>query len=230
MASHARLPGIDGNARRAGIALVLALHVAVLAVLLAAAPVRRAAERSAPVVVRLIASQVDSPPIQPPKPLPVDARAHSPRPVAAPLAPAVPRPEIATAHDAPAIHVQTTTEVPAAQPAPPAIASPLPSAQSVAAVAPITPPDFRAAYLDNPPPPYPPIARRSGEQGRVLLRVLVTPSGSAETVELRTSSGSQRLDHAAVETVKRWRFVPARRGTEPIAAWVLVPIQFTLDT
>ena len=218
---HVRLANIDGNARGVGIALVVALHVAVIAALLAAAPVRRAVDRTAPVIVRLIATQTETPPTEPPRPRPVDTRVRSPRPV---VAPAMPAPEVAVTHDAPAIVVDATPPAPVAQPTPPIVA---PAGQ---AAAPITPPDFSAAYLDNPPPPYPPIARRSGEQGRVVLRVLVTASGTAETVELRTSSGSQRLDHAAVETVKRWRFVPARRGSEPVAAWVLVPIQFTLDT
>jgi protein TonB len=68
-----------------------------------------------------------------------------------------------------------------------------------------------------------------GEAGRVILRVLVTPTGSPERVELRTSSGSTRLDGAALETVQRWKFVPARQGETPVPAWVLVPILFTLE-
>ncbi len=221
---HARLPYPDANARGTGVALVVILHLLVIAALLAAAPARRAVERTAPVVVRLIAAQVDAPPTQPPKPRPVDARPRSSRPVAAPQ---VPIPEVAVAHEAPAIAVAAAPPQPIAPTPSPVIAPPAPVA---AAPAPVTPPDFSAAYLDNPPPHYPLVARRAGEQGRVLLRVLVTPAGAPESVELKASSGSQRLDHAAIETVKRWRFVPARRGTEPVAAWVLVPIQFTLDT
>jgi protein TonB len=85
------------------------------------------------------------------------------------------------------------------------------------------------AYLNNPPPAYPPLSRRLKEQGRVLLRVLVSTAGNAQDVELRTSSGSERLDRAAIEAVRRWRFSPARRGAETIAAWALVPIVFQLD-
>jgi protein TonB len=93
---------------------------------------------------------------------------------------------------------------------------------------PITPPIFNADYLDNPPPPYPMSARRSGQQGRVVLRVLVTPAGTAEEVEVRDSSGHVRLDEAARDTVRHWRFVPAKRGAQPIPAWVLIPISFRL--
>jgi protein TonB len=76
---------------------------------------------------------------------------------------------------------------------------------------------------------YPSVSRRQGEQGRVLLRVLVNTSGSADEVQVRTSSGFPRLDDAARETVRRWRFVSAKRGTEPVAAWVLIPISFRLE-
>ncbi len=90
-------------------------------------------------------------------------------------------------------------------------------------------PCFDAAYLQNPEPIYPALSKRFGEEGRVILRVLVSPEGLAEQVELRQSSGHARLDQAALGTVKRWRFTPARRGTERLAAWVHVPLTFQLE-
>lgn len=90
-------------------------------------------------------------------------------------------------------------------------------------------PRFDAAYLQNPEPAYPPLSKRFGEEGRVILRVLVNPEGQPEQVEVRQSSGHARLDQAALGTVKRWRFTPARRGAERLAAWVLVPLSFQLD-
>jgi len=94
---------------------------------------------------------------------------------------------------------------------------------------PITAPIFNADYLRNPPPAYPTLSRRIGEQGRVVLRVLVSAAGSPQAVEIRESSGHPRLDRAAREAVERWRFVPAKRGDQPIAAWVLVPVSFSLE-
>ncbi len=91
-------------------------------------------------------------------------------------------------------------------------------------------PRFDMAYLKNPPPAYPSLSRRMKEQGRVILRVLVSTAGTAENVEVRTSSGSERLDRAAMDAVRNWRFAPARRGAETIAAYALVPILFQLDT
>lgn len=117
---------------------------------------------------------------------------------------------------------------PSAQPAA-GVASPTAAPPAAPPPAPAeTPPVFNAAYLDNPAPAYPALSRRSGEQGRVLLRVLVNAAGRADDVQLRSSSGSARLDEAARETVRRWRFVPARRGDEAVPAWVLVPISFSL--
>jgi protein TonB len=93
----------------------------------------------------------------------------------------------------------------------------------------MTQPNFNADYLENPAPVYPAAARRLGEQGRVILRVLVNVRGTADEVQVRTSSGFARLDDTARDTVRRWRFVPARRGAEPVAAWVLIPISFRLE-
>ncbi len=93
----------------------------------------------------------------------------------------------------------------------------------------IEPPKFGAAYLHNPAPKYPPLSRRIGEEGRVLLRVLVSANGAAQSVEIEAGSGSARLDQAALDAVKKWRFIPAKRDKEPISAFVIVPIQFTLN-
>jgi protein TonB len=48
-------------------------------------------------------------------------------------------------------------------------------------------------------------------------------------VRLHTSSGSSLLDDAAIAAVNKWRFVPARQGGNPVAAWVQVPVAFKLN-
>lgn len=90
-------------------------------------------------------------------------------------------------------------------------------------------PNFNAAYLNNPPPRYPSLSRRLGEQGLVLLHVEVTASGAASSVVLQTSSGSNRLDQAALEAVKKWQFVPAKRGEQSVSASVVVPVRFSIE-
>lgn len=126
----------------------------------------------------------------------------------------------------------TPSEAPAAFAVPPQPPTPVPAAPIDVAPAPvaITAARFDADYLDNPKPIYPLVARRLGEQGKVLLRVHVSAAGLAEKVELKAGSGYARLDQAATDAVSRWRFVPARRGDQAIAAWVQVPITFQLES
>lgn len=92
----------------------------------------------------------------------------------------------------------------------------------------IVPPRFNADYLDNPEPPYPALSRRLREEGEVRLRVWVDAAGAATRVALFRSSGFERLDRIALETVQRWRFTAARQGDQAVAAQVIVPITFNL--
>jgi protein TonB len=101
-------------------------------------------------------------------------------------------------------------------------------ADNPADAVPQTPPTFDAAYLSNPKPAYPSMSRRLGEEGRVTLWVMVEADGLPSKVEVRTGSGHARLDQAAVDAVRNWKFVPARRGSEPVSASVIVPMSFTL--
>ncbi len=75
---------------------------------------------------------------------------------------------------------------------------------------------------------YPPLSRRFGEEGTVVLRILVTPEGKADTVEIRNSSGFQRLDDAAVQAVKSWRFNPYTYDGKAISEWLIFPLSFKL--
>ena len=90
-------------------------------------------------------------------------------------------------------------------------------------------PDFHAAYLNNPKPKYPVAARRLKLQGTVTVRVLVSEDGYPKRVTLGKSSGTTILDEVALEAVQHWSFVPARRGSKPVAAEVEVPLSFKLN-
>ena len=95
--------------------------------------------------------------------------------------------------------------------------------------APVVPPSFNAAYLNNPSPPYPPRARKLGLQGTVMLRVVVSPAGHPEQINILTSSGVSLLDETAINTVRQWTFAPARQGDHAVAGVVNVPIRFVLN-
>ena len=77
-------------------------------------------------------------------------------------------------------------------------------------------------------PTYPPASRRAGEQGTVRLKVLVDTSGRASNVAVTQTSGFPRLDQAAVEAVRKWRFVAATDGTNKIQAYTQVAVTFKL--
>jgi protein TonB len=85
------------------------------------------------------------------------------------------------------------------------------------------------AALSNPKPSYPLAARRRGVEGRVLLSAHVHADGACAEVRLKRSSGHALLDQAALDAVRRWRFLPARRAGAPIDSWVDVPVSFRLD-
>ena len=206
MISEAMAPG----PRAVSIAAAAALHAAAFAALLQLDAVRKPLFDAMPIMVSLIAPpKAEAPPkIVPPVPRPAAREpARQPRPVEPPL--------VAVEPSAPS---PVTTAPPPAEPAPVAPAA-----------APMVPPSFRAAYLQNPSPAYPPPSRRRGEQGTVVLRVFVSAAGGAEEVQVLSSSGHELLDRAAHETVQQWRFVPARQGDRAVAAWVLVPIRFALE-
>ena len=68
-----------------------------------------------------------------------------------------------------------------------------------------------------------------GEEGKVVLRVLIGTDGLPQKVEISQSSGYERLDRQAQEAVMRWRFVPGKRNGVPEAMWNRVPINFVLE-
>jgi protein TonB len=55
---------------------------------------------------------------------------------------------------------------------------------------------------------YPSFSKRSGEQGAVVVRLIIDETGSVEDVALLQSSTFPRLDRAATEIGKRYRFKP----------------------
>jgi protein TonB len=209
---------------------VTALHVLVVLALLSIEPVARAMGLPKPLMVSLLATTPEPPP-EPPKPLP-----PKPRVLPQPMQRELPPPPVLALPETTAI--TRPVEAPPMPPEPLPAVLPPPAPEPVKPVAayappapvpaPVTPPRFDADYLDNPAPAYPSLSRRLGEEGRVLLRVFVDPDGSAARVEVRDSSGFERLDKVARDTVGRWRFVPARQGDRAVGAWVLVPISFSL--
>jgi protein TonB len=208
--------------RTIAVALVVALHVVVIFLLWRIGPARNAIVAATPVIVHLVPlpEPAKPPPPEPPKPV---IKVRQP-----PIQPPPAREQVEEIPPPPVAVEPAPTAITLPEPAP------APAVEVVAAPAaevapPVTPPRFDVDYLRNPSPGYPAMSRRLGEQGRVVLRVLVDPDGAPREIEVKASSGHERLDRAALETVRQWKFVPARVGKEPVAAWVLVPVSFALE-
>jgi protein TonB len=141
---------------------------------------------------------------------------QAPQPVA--IADASPTPRAATGVVTPQEALPPVTVPVAAVPAP--AAPPAPPAVQL--------PSSNADYLQNPKPAYPPLSKRLGEQGKVIVRVLIGADGQPQQAALGSSSGFDRLDQAALQTVMAWRYVPGKRGGVAEAMWFNVPINFVL--
>jgi protein TonB len=144
-----------------------------------------------------------------------------------PPVPSIPTPPVVLAPPLPP-SIEVIEEAPTAitaREAPPELPAPAPmvSTQIIEA-------RFDVDYLNNPKPAYPALSRRLREEGVVVLKVHVRSDGTVATAMVDKRSGSTRLDEAALTAVKQWHFVPARRGSEPVDSWVLVPIEFELQT
>ncbi len=207
---------------------VVALHAILVFGLLSVEPVAKAVGLQQPLMLSLLADKEPEVWHQPLKPLPVKPQV---KPVQLPQSlPVLALREAASNPDVVPEPQQEPVPDPVIVPA--AISSPVKTVAIATAaappLAPVVPPRFDADYLENPAPAYPTLSRRLGEFGSVLLRVYVSAEGAAAQVEIRQSSGYERLDKAARDTVQRWRFVPAKQGGQGVDAWVLVPISFSL--
>lgn len=154
---------------------------------------------------------------------------HTDAPVPVETKPAVPAPEGPPLNDQGGSDQTTAAPVQAVS----ASGQNVPTTLRAGAAPPVSPPDilpsFDAAYLNNPVPGYPPVARRRGIEGTVQLEVLVGTQGQPRDVRVAHSSGSALLDDSALATVRGWRFLPARHGADAIEARVVVPVRFSLS-
>ncbi len=178
-----------------------------------------------PVINAVLLPPPEPPRVEPPQPRPEPPK---PQPQRQPERPPKPLPVLRTqAADAPELPPAPVEEVKLSPP-PPVIAPPAPSPRPAAEPV-LELPRYNAAYLSNPPPAYPMMARRRGIEGTALIQAEVSAEGRCLRAELKKSSGADSLDQAALEAVKKWRFVPAKRGSQAVTAWVEVPITFKLD-
>lgn len=186
---------------------------------------RRAVELVVPVQVLAELIELPQPQVTPtpaaPQPAPVPQRVTPTKPVPRQAAQPIAVAEPVSAEPAP---TGTTEPQPPAPTMPVAVAEPAQPAPPK-----IEQPSSSAEHLNNAPPPYPPLSKRLGEQGKVIVRAFIEVNGTASKAEIRSSSGYDRLDQTALQTVLKWRYVPGKRAGAPEAMWFNIPINFVLE-
>jgi len=224
---------VNASAKYWSIAAVIGLHVAVITLYVNRDQTLSVPVKKHEVAIEFIKPEVEPPPpppIEPPKPPPP----KTPPPKVQKVTPPPPalRTPVASENIAPDdIVVQENTEAEVSKEPVVAAKEPTPPAPPPAPVVeePVTEASANAGYLKNPPPEYPAKATQMGWSGTVILRVKVSADGSAQNVTVKKSSGHKVLDDSAVNAVKKWTFVPSKRGNTPIDGWATVPIIFNSE-
>jgi protein TonB len=87
----------------------------------------------------------------------------------------------------------------------------------------------RVQYLSEPPHPvYPAYSKSRKQQGKVVVRVLISPEGLIRTIQIQQSSGFDALDEAAIRGFTDVRFKPYSENGIPYDRLADIPIEFML--
>ena len=218
-------PSVFGLSRNVVIASgVIVFHAAALWALQSGL-LRRAAEVVIPVEIMSQFFEPPKPKVEPPPPPPPPPKVAK--------APPPPRPQaIREPKPTPAPQAPVGTTEPPPPPAPPA--APTPPAPPALPPAPPAPPAVQlpssnADYLQNPKAVYPAMSKRLGEQGKVIVKVLVGVDGLPKSAEVKKSSGFDRLDEAAIEYIMKCRFVPGKVNGVVQAMSYDAPVNYVLN-
>ena len=221
--------------RMSSVALVVALHLAAFFAWMSLPPSAPVPEREMEVTVAVAIAPVAQPEVSPapppPQPVPVpQPRKVMPAPKPAPVQSVAQPSEALLSEASPSESLIEQPGIPA--PVVAAETAIVATATTIVSSAPVIPdvePDYKASYLNNPRPPYPFAARRMGLQGKVVLNVEVLSEGLCGQANVHQSSGHEMLDNTALQTVKTWKFIPARQAGRAITKWFKIPIQFSLS-
>ena len=88
--------------------------------------------------------------------------------------------------------------------------------------------DTRPALLQGGKPEYPPLARRKGTQGSVMVRMLVSAHGVPGDISILKADPPGVFDSSVLKSVLSWRYSPAMKDGRAVPVWVVVPLHFSL--
>lgn len=198
------------------IGAIAGLHVALLIGLVTMDVVSLKLPTAEPMLVDLVPA---APPPAPPEPV-IQPQLEVIPPVIVP-----PALDILPPQESPIQAVVAEIPPPVSQPV--AVATPAPPAP-VARPSAVTVSDLSTTMISAVPPRYPAEARRLKEEGTVVLLLTVGPDGRVADIHVSRSSGSNRLDNAALTAVKKWRWSPTLRNGQPVPVRGIVEIPFVL--
>ncbi len=151
-----------------------------------------------------------------------------PTPIAKPVAKAIskPKPRLVPTPEPKPVAIEST---PASSSSEQTATVPTPLATAPTPAPELVPANTKATSRRNPKPDYPAVAKRRGWEGKVILAIEVLTDGTPGKISVVESSGREILDKAAIETVKRWLFEPARRGEAAVISTFTQSIVFKFD-
>jgi protein TonB len=228
-------PASNANPRViAACAAVVVIHVALLGVALT----MRHEPLPRPIEAKSITAQLISETPQPaPQPVAVETP-PPPKPVPQPVPKPQPKPKVKPKIEPkptpmPVTEAPSQIAAPAPEPTPPAPAQPAPPPAAPAIGKPsmdlAAPKNVARLSCNIAQPDYPATAKRRGETGTAVIRLTVGLSGKIENITLQKSSGSSRLDDAALEAVRGSACSPYKENGEAIRATATVPFVFSLN-
>lgn len=74
---------------------------------------------------------------------------------------------------------------------------------------------------------YPEAARKAGTEGKVLVWVNIDETGKVIKTKIKDTLDPE-CDNAAVKAIQSVKWEPAKKGDNPVAVWVAIPISFKL--
>jgi periplasmic protein TonB len=213
--------------------VVIGLHVIALAIAFTV----REAQAPLPIESKTITAELLPPPTPaapvaiesaappPPKPVPVQRVKPKVQPHPAPKPTPTPMPVA----QAPSQHEISAPPDPT--PAPPAPAAPAappaPAAKPVMTIS--APKDASHLSCSIVEPTYPALSKRRGETGRAVVQFILAASGKIENIELKKSSGYDRLDQAALDAIRSSSCKPYLVDGEATRVPAVQPFDFSLN-
>lgn len=205
------------------LAAVIGLHVALIWGLWNT-QIRQTIQEATPLFVAMV---VKAPPKEEPVPEPPPPKPQPPKPKPV-VEPPPPKPQPIVSEQPVQDIAEFTAPPPDPVPAEPE-PEPTPVAEAIPVVEQVTLPELAVACPKRVPPVYPAWSKRMREEGEVVLQVFLDNTGRVVQTEINRTSGSPRLDEAALEAVKRWRCRPATVDGRPVAAVALQSINFVIN-